>query len=175
MASILNRFSQPHPRETPRESLREGAQPVNLFQAVQSLIHDSAPQTPKGIASDVGVGYSYLLKAADPEQQDVQFQTRLVGPVTNAAKNDVLIDFLARQCGGVFYRLALPGEMDTATAKTLREFGEYLTEVANAMSDHRVTPEEYHRVKSQGHEAIAAILAHLAGLRVKAGLPEDAA
>ncbi|HYF47911.1 MAG TPA: hypothetical protein VEJ63_00780, partial [Planctomycetota bacterium] len=75
-------------------------------------------------------------------------------------------------CGGVFFRLTPTGSIDAHTANVLRECSEYLASVADAHSDRKVTPEEFHRAKSNAHEWIAAILAHVEGLRVSAGVQE---
>lgn len=80
---------------------------MTIFPAVRALVHDSAIP-PKAIAESCGIRYGYLMRAADDQQDDVQFQARWIAPVTNAAQNDVLIKAIAEQCGGVFYRL-IPG------------------------------------------------------------------
>ena len=79
---------------------------------------------------------------------------------------------LAADCGGVFVRLAPAGSFDSNTAHMLKECAEYLASVADAQSDRRVTPEEFHRAKSNAHEWIAAILQHVEGLRVSAGVEQ---
>lgn len=142
-----------------------------LFAAIHALVHDSTVP-PKAIADEAGIRYGYLMRAADEHQDDVQFQARWVGPVTRAANNDVLIKALAEDCGGVFYRLHRGASMDRETAKSLREFGEYIEACADAQDDTQITPEEFHTANAQAHEAIAAILAHVASLRVRAGVPE---
>lgn len=143
----------------------------NIFAAVRELVHESA-KPPKAIADEAGIRYGYLMRAADEHQDDVQFQARWVGPVTRAANNDCLIKFLAIDCGGVFFRLNRNASMDVETSKALKEFGEYISSVADAQDDLKTTPEEYHKVKAQAHEAIAAILAHVDKLRIAAGVSE---
>lgn len=142
-----------------------------IFPAVHALVHEGAIP-PKAIAEESGIRYGYLMRAADPNEDDVQFQARWIAPVTNAAKNDILIKTIAEQCGGAFYRLAGPGKMDQATATSLKEFAEYLSAIADATSDRVVTPAEYYRAKAQAHDAISAILSGVEGLRVTANVPE---
>lgn len=144
---------------------------INLFSAIRALVHDSTV-APKAIAEEAGIRYGYLMGAADEQRDDVQFQVRWVGPVTRAAKNYVLIKALAAECGGVFYLLDRSASMDSETAKSLREFGEYLSAVADAQTDRRVTPDEFHRAKAQAHECIAAILEHVESLRIGAGVED---
>lgn len=143
----------------------------NIFEAVHAVVHDSIVP-PKAIAAEAGIRYGYLMRAADENEDSVQFQARWIGPVTRASKNDELIKFLAIDCGGVFYRLNRSASLDAETAKSLKEFSEYISAIADAQDDQQTTPEEYHRVKSQAHEAIAAILAHVEKVRITAGVNE---
>lgn len=143
----------------------------SIFSAVYALVHESAVP-PKAIADDAGIRYGYLMRAADEHQDDVQFQARWIGPVTRAANNDCLIKFLAIDCGGVFFRLNRAASLDAETAKSLKEFSEYIAAIADAQDDAKTTPEEFHRVKAQAHEAIAAILAHVEKVRIAAGVSE---
>jgi hypothetical protein len=142
-----------------------------LFTAIRNLVHESIVP-PKAIADDAGIRYGYLLRAADENEDSVQFQARWVAPVTRAAKNDCLIKHLAIDCGGVFFRLNRVASMDAETSKSLKEFAEFIASVADAQDDQQTTPEEYHRVKAQAHESIAAILSHVEKLRIAAGVPE---
>lgn len=170
MNTKVSSFPVSVPRETVGENRSEAAQARsvrNLFAAVNALVHDSEPQTPKGIASDAGVGYGYLLKAADERQQDVQFQTRWVAPVTLAAKNDVLIQFLARECGGVFVRLLVGGSNDAHTAKTLQEVAQYFTKLAELSGD-GYSHAEVDVLEAEWQDAAASALAHLRKLRSEA-------
>lgn len=145
---------------------------AGLFNAIRALVHESGVP-PKAIADDAGIRYGYLLRAADEHQDDVQFQARWVGPVTRAANNDCLIKFLAIDCGGVFYRLNRSASMDAETARSLKEFGEYISSLADAQDDQRTTAEEYHRVNAQANEAIAAILSQMGKMRIAAGVAEQ--
>jgi hypothetical protein len=144
---------------------------MTLFDAVRSLVHESAVP-PKALADAAGIRYGYLIRAANEHEDDVQFQARWIGAITRAAQNDCLIKFLAEECGGVFYRLYRSASMDRETAKSLREFGEYIEACADAQDDTKITPEEFHKANAQAHEAIAAILAHTASLRIRAGVQE---
>lgn len=167
------------PRLPSGERDREAVQAIDsrrLVAALRSILYSDHPDAPpaKAIADDCGVGYGYLRRAADPEQPDMQLQARLVAPITHASKNDALITELAEQCGGVFYRLTPGGSIDADTARTLKEFAEFLSAVADARVDQTVTLEEFLRVHTQAHEGIAATLALVEKLRMAAGLPEFA-
>lgn len=142
---------------------------MRLFAAVHSLVHDG-PKPPKALAAEAEIGYGYLMRAADENQPDVQLQARWIAPLTIASGNDIVINQIAEECGGVFYRLAAAGKIDAATANSLKEFSEYLAAVADAQADRSVTAVEYYRVKAQAMDAIRAVLSHVDGLRVSAGV-----
>lgn len=71
--------------------------------ALYCVLHHSDTAL-KDIAAIVGVRAGYLMDAANPDRDETQLQMRLVAPVTNVAKNDALIEQIARDCGGVFVR-----------------------------------------------------------------------
>lgn len=142
---------------------------MRLFAAVYALVH-GGPRPPKALAEEARIGYGYLMRAADENQPEVQLQARWIAPLTIASGNDIVIKQIAEECGGVFYRLAPAGAIDQATASSLKEFSEYLSAVADAQTDRTVQPVEYYHAKAQAMDAIAAILSHVEGLRVAAGV-----
>lgn len=141
---------------------------MRLFAAVRSLVHDG-PKPPKALAEETEIGYGYLIRAADENQPDVQLQARWIAPLTIASGNDVVINQIAEECGGVFYRVA-SGKIDAATANTLKEFSEYLSALADAQSDQKITAVEYYKAKAQAMDSIRSILSQIEGLRVAAGV-----
>lgn len=139
---------------------------MKLLQAIDALVNDSKV-APKKIAGDAGIGYGYLMKAADDRQPEVQFQARWVAPVTKAAGNDVLINQIAQECGGIFVRLISGESHDAHTAKTLKEIGEYFTKLAEA-SENGYTHAEVDELESEWQDVVRAGLSHLKKLRAEA-------
>jgi hypothetical protein len=142
---------------------KTGERRLGLGEVIQELVLNS-PMPAKAQADRVGVRYGYLLDAANPDREDTHFQARLIAPLTNATGNDVLIDWLARECGGVFYRLNSHVAPDALTAKSLREFGDYLKAVADMDMDRKRTKHEVAEIRIQAFEAIAAICSHVASI-----------
>lgn len=144
---------------------------MRLFAAVRSLVHDG-PRPPKALAEESKIGYGYLLRAADENQPEVQLQARWIAPLTIASGNDVVINQIAEECGGVFFRVAA-GKIDAATANTLKEFSEYLSALADAQGDSTITAVEYYKAKAQAMDSIRSILSQVEALRVAAGVPAE--
>ncbi len=139
---------------------------MTLVAAVRSLVHDG-PRPPKAIADDAGVGYAYLLKAADDAQPDVQFQARWIGPVTRAAGNCVLIQYLAKECGGVFFQPRRCSSNTSHTARTLKEFSDYLATYAQH-EDKGFTKFEVEEIEQEAHDVISALLCQIDKLKADA-------
>jgi hypothetical protein len=144
--------------------------PESLEDAIYTVVHDGALE-PKQLAAATGIRPGYLLDAANPHREDTQFQARFIVPVTKAQRNDAIVRFLCSAVGGVFVRLNAAADADEHTSRSLKEFGDYLHSVAESNSDGRVTPAEAAHVKAQGHEAIAAILAHIAHVEQRVEQP----
>lgn len=70
--------------------------------------------------------------------------------------------FMARELGGIFVELApIASGMHCLTrgmAECVKEFGEFIVEVANSLEDGTITSEELERIGSEGQEALTAIL-----------------
>ncbi len=140
---------------------------MNIQQALHALVRDSKHPAKK-IAAESGVSYGYLMKAADEMQPEFHLQAKLVAPLTNAAENDVVIQQIAQECGGVFVRLHANDSHDALTAKTVIEFGEYLTRLAEANADGVITRAEVAGLEVEGNDVIVSILAQLKKLKADA-------
>ena len=72
------------------------------------------------------------------------------------------IHFMAQELGGVFVELspcAIPAHgLTRGLVECVKEFGEFMTQVARALEDGSVTQEELHRIGRDGQEALTAIL-----------------
>ncbi len=139
---------------------------MNLQQAVHALVRDSIHPAKK-IASEAGVSYGYLIKAADEMQPEFHLQAKLIAPLTVAAENDVVIKQIASECGGVFVRFEPNATQDALTAKVLKEVGEYFTKLADA-SANGYTKAEVAGLEVEGDDVIRAVYAQLAKLKAEA-------
>lgn len=140
-------------------------QPATLGEVVYCVVHHSRIDA-KTIAERLGVRYTYLTDAASPDRDEVQFQARLIVPITLATGNDALLRYLAAQCGYVAFKVptASDAHADVVahTAKVVREFGDVLTASATAMADHAITASEAAGVCQEIDELIGALASHKA-------------
>lgn len=146
--------------------------PASLEDALYHVVHESGEMTPKQLASAIGVRHAYLLDAANQFRDETQFQARLIVPLTKASGNDALIRFLSFACGGAFVRLdSQQTVFDEQTARSMREFAEYLQTVADSGRDGVVTEEEAAQIEREAHECIEAILTHVKTLKTRVTPP----
>lgn len=141
--------------------------PESLDDALYACVYASG-KPPKALADDIGVRCGYLTEAANRDREDTQFQARLIVPLTKATGNDAIVRYLAHAVGGVFVRVPADMQADEHTARSLKEFGEYLCTVANASADGIVTRAEADAARLQATEAIEAILAHVSAIEARA-------
>lgn len=91
---------------------------------------------------------------------DTGMQFTMLPAWINATGSIHALEWVCRQVGVIPVRITSAGSLAN-TAHTVVEFGEFLAEVAHAMDDGIVTAEEAARVRKEGEEAIAAILANI--------------
>lgn len=142
----------------------------SLADVLHAVVCETKDAPAKALADRIGVRYGYLLDAANPDREEVQFQARWIVPLTLASKNDAIVRYLAEAVGGVFYRVQHDQPADEHTSRALKEFGDYLHAVAVAAADRVYTPAEARIVEEQGLEAVTAILAHIDHVRHLAGI-----
>jgi hypothetical protein len=104
-----------------------------LAEAIYCAVHHSDLDA-RAVAERLGVRYTYLMDAANPDREEVQFQARLIVP-------------------------AGAREVFDAGNRAVREFGEALTVWGASVADGTVTADELPTIRREAHEAIAAISA----------------
>lgn len=158
-----------------RRRCRSGdrCEPRTLLEAIACVVlHSNADA--KTIAERVGVRHGYLLDAANPDREEIQFQARLIEPVSQAASNDAIVEFLCRQRGGVFVRIP-SADVDGAEAMTLahldvvREMGEDAAAMQAILADRRLTVEEADAFDSEVDETIQKLAQWKAIVRAHVG------
>lgn len=80
-----------------------------------------------------------------------------VPDLNNAYGNDILIQWLARKCGGVFVRitgLRSPAELQKEIAILTKEFSDVLKVHAEAIEDGKLTDEELERIHKEAEELL---------------------
>lgn len=158
-----------------RRRCRSGdrCEPRTLGEAIACVVlHSNADA--QLIAERVGVRYGYLLDAANPDREEIQFQARLILPVSDAAHNDGIVEFLCRQRGGVFVRVPT-AHLDGAEALTrahldvVREMGEDAAKMQRILEDGRLTVEEADAFDVEADETIQKIARWKAIVRAHVG------
>lgn len=159
-----------------RKACRAGhtCQPQTFAEALDCLAHHSdVPLTQ--IAERVGRDVNYLRKATSQYDEAHPFRGDLIVPVTRAANNFVLLDYLESQVGRIAIALpgAEPGRQDLLAHQlaVVREVGEDAAAIERALHDGRVDAIELPRLKREIEESVKALLTLKAALQLKAGRP----
>lgn len=147
--------------------------PRTLGEAIYCLILHSDVDA-KTIAEHLGVRHGYLLDAANPDREDVQFQARHIDPASEKTRNDALINFICRQRGGVFVRIpsldnddAL--ELTKAHLEVMREMGEDAAKMQEILRDGKLTQREADTFSEEIDETITKLLEWKAIVRAHVG------
>lgn len=143
-----------------RRACRNGhrCEPRTLLEAIYCLVHHSAADAAT-IAERIGVRRGYLLDAANPDRDEVQFQARMIEPASSAASNDVIVDFLCRLRGGVFVRIPSvdtdAAEITRAHLDVVREMGEDAERLQKILGDGVLTADEADAFDAEVDQTIA--------------------
>jgi len=155
------------------------SEPQSFMEAVDALAHRSANSLTK-MAERIGKPVNYLRKACSQYDQAHPFRGDLIVPMTIASadepdrRNDIVIEYLARAVGGVFYRVPSSLGNFNLTPNVLKELGDYLQAVSDGSVDHRYTPGEVARIRREGMQVVQAILADVKAIEQQAQAPAPA-
>lgn len=133
--------------------------PTSLREALYDMVHRSKIPA-KAQAEELGISYSYLCNASNPnlEGEGFDYQLRLLIPHTRITENFSALDFIEQSLGRVAIQIpkAIPSTADMVAAfsKTTSEFGDLAKEIGEALQDGRVEQSEYQRLEREGWELI---------------------
>lgn len=137
--------------------------------SLASVVHQAVKRAPNGlpvhtIADLLGKPYATLMSELSG-QPGHKLGADLVLPLMEIAGSDAPLHFLCREMGGVFLKLPVVqaggDPVQQKCLESVREFGEMIGSVAEALADGRLTGEERKRIRQEGHEAVTAIMALL--------------
>ena len=159
---------------TPRPRREHPAGTLTIQEAVTETVQrsygpDGSHIPPKAMAQDMNLALSVLYDIAD-ERRPRQLRAAELPALVRASGNPLVLTVIARAVGGVFVPLPAverPGELGRLLAATVREFGEWLQEVAASETDARWTREQYARTEQEWNEAVAAGQAVLARAKAR--------
>ncbi|WP_051261841.1 phage regulatory CII family protein [Desulfovibrio inopinatus] len=132
----------------------------NLLQ----VVHDCVIESPNGvsckaIAESLGKRYPTLMAELNPEQESHKLGIELLIPIMQQTGSTTPLEYMAQRMGGVFVPLPKISEehANIKSIEALREFTEFMTVVADAWSDGKITKAELERIDTEGGQAVAAI------------------
>lgn len=131
------------------------------------VVHAAVKDAPSGlsaaaIADIVGKPYSTMMSEL-ARQGTHKPDMDLLPVFVRATGSDAPLKALARSTGGVFLRLpdVEPGDSHPVAAQlaeTVREFGEFLTTLGQALEDGVISRAEARQISKGGHEVLSAVL-----------------
>ncbi len=133
--------------------------PTSLREALYDMVHRSKGPA-KAQAEELGISYSYLCNAANPnlEGEGFDYQLRLLIPHTRITHNFAALNFIEQSLGRVAIHLpkATPstGDLVKEFSRTTSEFSDIAHEIGEALQDNRITESEYRRLEKESWELI---------------------
>ncbi|UJX40403.1 transcriptional regulator [Desulfovibrio sp. JY] len=143
--------------------------PRHEYPSLTPILHALVKRAPSGIgaqtiANMLGWHYPTMMSELSGQPGHKCGVDRLL-PVMDITDSDEPLHFLAREMGGVFVRLPSIDDGDDPVQQqclvAVREFGELIAACADALADNTIKPDERIRIRREGYEAVAAIMALL--------------
>lgn len=134
---------------------------TTLKEAIHQII-DNSPIPSRTLAEELGISYSYLMNAANPDLPDFKLPARHIIPLTRLTGDFAAVDFIENSLGRT--ALALPA--GNSTIKEIRaelfdavgSFGDLVKKSTDALADGRVTAVEAIEIEQQGYHLINEVL-----------------
>lgn len=134
-----------------------------LRDALHESVHNGGVPM-KRLADQLGISYSYLANAANPNLEDFNFQLKHLMPLINATGSYAVLDYLENACGRVAFCLPQAGkdhlEITQGLLELVGRMGELSHEMSMILADGNVDPHEYKRVEP----VFFGLLQEIAGL-----------
>ena len=118
---------------------------TSLRDALHENIHDSGVPIKK-LADDLGISYSYLANAGNPNLDEFHFQLRHLIPLMKATGNMTALDFLEHSMGRVAFRIPqAEGEhlpVTTNLLQIIKHVGDLSGKIEEALADNQIQKHE---------------------------------
>lgn len=127
-----------------------------MIQTLKDALHDQIHGSGVPIklqAQEIGISYSYLANAANPDLEEFQFQLRHLLPLCRVTGCTNALDYIESSLGRVSF--SLPSSLpcpQTITAELgccFKEFGEFAETSAKALADNRISSSEAKRIEKE--------------------------
>ena len=116
-----------------------------LRDALHQNIHESGVPI-KRLADELGMSYSYLANAGNPNLEGFDFQLRKLLPLMKATNNTAVLDYLEHSMGRVAFRVPeATGQNMPITAELLemvKHMGELAGKIESALGDNVIQKHE---------------------------------
>jgi len=146
-------------------------QGLTLKDVLHRVVHESR-LTPRQLAEEVGMSYSMLCNAANPDLPEFKFAARHIIPITRATGDYRLIDYLEASVGRVAFSLPeLSGELvnlQKLISETVQLFGKALGDIGDALRDNKIDQVEIKRIERGLHDQVRTAMRLLEVLKAKA-------
>lgn len=125
--------------------------------------------SPRQLAEQLGVSYSMLTNAANPELEDFKFAARHLIPLTKLTKDYRLLDFIESSCGRVSFSLPESprqlADVDKLITRNIQQFGQALNDIGAALEDGVVDDVEIKRIELDLLDQVRTAMALLETLK----------
>ena len=143
-----------------------------LKEALHDQIHGSGVPI-KLQAQEIGISYSYLANAANPELEEFQFQLRHLSPLCRVTGRTDALDYIEAALGRVAFPLPTvpncpPKSIHTELGICFKEFGEFAETAADALADSRISPSEAKRIEKELLDLVRQAMGFLRLVQVSA-------
>ncbi len=137
---------------------------ATLKEAVHQVI-DNSPIPTRQLAEELGISYSYLMNAANPDQPEFKLPARLLIPLTRITGDYSAINFIENSLG----RTALKLQKNNSNLKDIQaelldavgSFGDLAKKAADALADGRISSVEAAEIERQGYHLVNEVLEFL--------------
>jgi hypothetical protein len=118
---------------------------MSLRDALHQNIHESGVPI-KRLADDIGISYSYLANAGNPNLEDFHFQLRHLVPLMKATGNLAVLDYLEHSMGRVAFCIPESSEKHLSVTSELisiiTHVGELAGKIQSAIEDNIIEKRE---------------------------------
>lgn len=137
------------------------------MERLSAIVHAAVKHAPSGLSAEaiadlVGKKYKTLMSELarhDGHKPDMDLLPALV----QATESDAPLKHLARACDCLFVRVPDAGAeghpLTAQLAETVKEFGELMATMGEALADGRIEHAEARRIARDGHDVMAAVMA----------------
>ena len=133
----------------------------------------------KLIAEEIGMSENYLTRSALPDLEESEtgsgcrFPLKKIVPLIRSTEDFSVLDHIEQSLGRVAIKLPPPAASNNPiyrqAMQTVKEFGELMGDLDTSLADGSLTETEIDHIKTEGHEAVQAIVTLLNSLSNKIG------